>query len=160
MNTTTVTHDGRLLTVERVINASQANVWNAYAVAEIFERWFAPHDWTTTVKNFDFRPGGYCHYTMVHNTQNHRAWSKSVYAAISPIDRIVYTDYFCDETGKPIKDMPVTEVRVFLEAIDNHTTKITSTSTFASEDELEIVLKMGVVAGIKQTFEKLAKVVE
>jgi uncharacterized protein YndB with AHSA1/START domain len=165
MNETTVTQDGTKLIIERVINVPKDKVWDAYTVADVFAKWFAPEGWTTHVKHLDFTLGGYLLYAMKCEDENQKewfgkqTWGKSVYKTISPKDSFTYGDYFCDENGTPTEGMPVTETQVRLEEIDGKT-KITSTTTYESEAGLEQTLAMGMEEGIKQTFNKLATVLE
>ena len=166
MNETKLTQDGAKLTIERVINASKDKVWEAYTVAEVFSKWFAPEGWSARVKHLDFTPGGYLHYAMKCEDENQtewfgkESWGKSVYKTISPKDSFTYTDYFCDADGNPTEGMPVTEVELRLDEIEDGKTKITSISTYGSEEGLKQTLAMGMEEGIKQTFNKLAKVLE
>ncbi len=165
MNETILTHEGKTLTIERVINAPKDKVWDAYTIADVFSKWFAPEGWTTHVKHLEFAPGGYLLYAMKCEDENQKewfgkeSWGKSVYKTISPKDSFSYTDYFCDADGTPMEGMPVTEIQLNFEEIDGKT-KITSVGTYESEAGLEQTLAMGMEEGIKQTFNKLAKVLE
>ncbi len=87
------------------------------------------------------------------------SWNKSEFSSITPKDTFTYTDSFCDADGNTNENMPSTEITVTLhEAVDS--TKITSVSIFSSEAGLQQALAMGMEEGIKQTFNKLARIVE
>lgn len=164
MNETILTHEGTKLTIERVINASKDKVWEAYASADIFAQWYSTDGWTTTVKHFDFTAGGYTLFAMKCEDESQEmfgqvSWNKSVYSSVTPKDTFTYTDSFSDENGNAQDGMPSTEVTVTLEATGD-ATKITSVSIFGSEAGLEQALAMGMEAGIKQTFNKLATTIE
>lgn len=161
MNETTLTHEGKKLTIERIINAPKDTVWEAYASADIFAQWFSTDGWTTSVKHFDFTPGGYTLFVMECEDKNQemfgqKSWSKSEFSSVTPKDTFTYRDSFCDENGTVAEGMPSTEITVTLETVGSGT-KITSVSTFDSEASLEQVLAMGVEEGITQTYNKLAK---
>ena len=165
MNETILTQDGAKLTIERVINAPKDRVWDAYTAAELFVRWFSPEGWSTRVKHFDFTSGGYVLYGMKCEDQNQgewfgkESWGKTEYITVTPKSSFTYKDYFTDENGTPAEGMPVAEIQITLEEIDSKT-KITSTSMYESEEGLRQTLAMGMEEGIKQTFNKLAKVLE
>lgn len=164
MNETILTHEGTKLTLERVINAPKDNVWEAYANPDIFAKWFSTDGWTTRVEHFDFTAGGYTLFVMKCEDENlemfgQESWNKSEYTSVTPKDTFTYIDSFSDKNGNSNESMPSTEITVTLEEMGN-TTKITSVSTFASEAGLQQVLAMGVEEGIKQTFNKLANLLE
>jgi uncharacterized protein YndB with AHSA1/START domain len=165
MNETILTHQGTKLTIERTINAPKDKVWEAYASADVFAQWFSTDGWTTRVKHFDFTAGGYVLFAMKCEDESQKdwygqeSWNKSVYSVVTPKDAFIYKDYFCDENGNPTEGMPATEIEVNLQEIDGKTT-ITSISTYDSEASLEQALAMGMEQGIKQTFNKLANVIE
>jgi len=164
MNETIITHSGATLTLERVINAPKDKVWEAYASADLFAKWFSTDGWETRVKHFDFTSGGYTLFAMkcVDESQEmfgQESWNKSEYSSVNPKDNFTYLDSFSDEEGNPVEGMPSTDITVTLEEIDD-TTKITSISTFGSEDSLKQALAMGMEEGIKQTFNKLASIIE
>lgn len=164
MNETTLTHNGTMLTIERVINASKDKVWEAYADPEVFAKWFSTDGWTTYVKHFDFTAGGYTLFAMKCEDESqemfgHESWNKSEYSSITPKDTFTYKDSFSDENGNSNENMPSTEIIVTLKEVGD-ATQITSVSTFESEEGLQQALAMGMEEGIKQTFDKLATVLE
>jgi len=164
MNETILTHNGSTVTLERVINAPKDNVWEAYASADIFEKWFSTDGWTTSVKHFDFTAGGYILFVMKCEDKNQEmfgqeSWNKFEYKSITPKDTFTYIDSFSDKDGNAVPGMPSTEVTVSLEEHGN-ATKIASVSVFGSEEGLQQALAMGMEEGIKQTFNKLAEVIE
>ncbi len=164
MNETILTHQGTKLTIERVINASKDRVWEAYADADIFAKWYSTDGWTTRVKHFDFTAGGYTLFAMKCEDKNQEmfgqeSWNKSEFVSVTPKDTFTYKDSFCDEAGDPMQGMPSTDITVNLEQVGD-ATKITSVSIFKSEEGLKQALAMGMEEGIKQTFNKLASVIE
>ena len=164
MNETTITQDGNKLIVERIFNASKDTVWDAYANADIFATWYSTDGWTTRVEHFDFTPGGYTLFAIKCEDESQEmygqdSWSKSEFETVQPKDSFTYKDSFSDKDGNVNETMPSTKVTVTLEAIGDKT-KLTSISTFDSEAGLQQVLAMGVEEGIKQTFNKLANVID
>ncbi|MET1033337.1 MAG: SRPBCC domain-containing protein [Candidatus Saccharimonadales bacterium] len=165
MNETTLTHEGAKLTIERVINAPKDKVWDAYTTADLFVKWFSPQGWSAHTKHFDVSTDGYVLYAMKCEDETQtdwfgkETWGKSVYSSVTPKDTFTYRDFFCDEEGNPTGGMPVSETRISFTETDGKT-KITSVSTYESEAAVEQVLAMGMEEGIKQTFDKLALVLE
>lgn len=165
MSETKVTKEGRTLTIVRVIKAPKDKVWQAYTDADIFAKWWGPNGWETTVKHMDFIPGGYLLYGMkcVDKDQGEwygqTSWGKAGYDIIDPKDSFTYTDYFSDEDGKINQSLPATKVEMKFEEQGGQT-KLTSISTFSSEEDLNKVLEMGMEEGIKQTIDRLADLLE
>ncbi len=164
MNETVLTHEGTKLTIERVINAPKDKVWEAYADADVFAKWYSTDGWTTRVKHFDFSAGGYTLFAMKCEDESQEmfgqeSWNKSEFSTVIPKDVFTYKDSFSDEDGNLNENMPSTEVTVTLEETGD-ATKITSVSIFGSEAGLQQALAMGMEEGVKQTFNKLANVVE
>ena len=165
MNETTVTQNGKILTIERVINAPKDKVWEAYTTPEIFEKWWGPEGWTTRVPHLDLTQGGYLLYCMKCEDPNQtdwygqESWGKGVYESVTPKDGFVYTDYFCDQNGTPTEGMPVAKIAISFVEHDGKTT-ITSKGEYESEAALKQVLEMGMEEGIKQTVERLARYLE
>ncbi len=165
MNETTVTNNGKVLTLERIIDAPKDKVWEAWTTAEQFAKWWGPRGWKTTVKQFDFTPNGSLLYGMKCEDENQKewfgqeSWGKSVYATISPRDSFSYVDYFCDSDGNVTEGMPVANVVIEFTEVESGT-KIYSISTFESEQELNQILEMGMEQGIKETWDRLTELVE
>lgn len=165
MNQATLTKNGNVLVLERIINASKERVWEAHTVSEVFSQWWGPEGWKTTVVHFDFARGGYLFYGMTCEDQNQgewfgkTSWGKMVYEAIAPDEGFTYIDYFCDENGKVIEGMPAPRITLSFDALDDKT-KLTSVATYDSEDALQQVLEMGMEEGIKQSLDRLERVLQ
>lgn len=165
MSKTIVTKSSNVLTLERTLEASKDKVWEAWTVPEIFAKWWGPEGWSTTVKHFDFTPGGYLLYGMKCEDKNQgewfgqESWGKSVYETITPKDSFTYTDYFCDENGTITEGMPAAKVTMNFEEVDGQT-KMSSVVTYETEAELQQVLEMGMEDGIKQTHDRLARLLQ
>jgi len=143
------------ITFERVFNAPREKVFKAFTDPEIIAQWWGPRGWTTTVKTMEVKPGGVWHYGM-RDTQGQEAWGKSVYKEIVKPERIVYIDTFTDEAGTHNPNMP--ELHVELEFIDEDgKTKVVSRTTFATAEQLQQVVDMGMEQGFKETWDRLAE---
>jgi uncharacterized protein YndB with AHSA1/START domain len=143
-----------VLTVERVFDAPRELVFKAWTEADRLARWFGPQGWTLPVCTVDLRPGGVWQYCM-RGPNGEESWGRAVYREIVPPQRLVYVDAFTDAQGNVIESMP--QLRVTTEFVDQDgKTKLTSRSDFASADDLNAVLAMGVVQGMGETWDRLA----
>lgn len=160
-----VIKEGNVLTIERIIDASKDKVWEAWTTPDIFSEWWGPKGWKTTVKEFDFKEGGQILYEMKCEDETQEewygktSWSKAVYKTIQPEDAFTYTDYFSDEEGNAIEGMPVINVEMAFEEVDGKT-KMTDVSTYESEAALAQVLEMGMEQGVKETWDRLERLLQ
>jgi uncharacterized protein YndB with AHSA1/START domain len=143
----------RKLIVERVFDAPRELVWKAWTEPEHMARWWGPRGWTTTNERMDVRPGGVWHYCM-RGPEGAESWGKSVYREIVEPERLVYYDVFSDSDGNTVEGMP--GMLITLELADlGDKTKLTSRAEFATVEQLEAVLAMGVVKGLSETWDRM-----
>ncbi len=148
----------RKLIVERVIDAPRELVWRAWTVPEQIARWWGPRGWTTTNYAMDVRPGGVWHYCM-RGAGGEESWGKAVYREIVEPERLVYYDVFSDAGGNTVEGMP--GMLITLELADlGGKTKLTSYAEFATVEQLESILAMGVVQGLSETWDRMAEHLE
>ncbi|MEP7294482.1 MAG: alpha/beta fold hydrolase [Chloroflexota bacterium] len=91
----------RELVITRNFNAPRPLVWQAWTEPEMLTRWWGPQYFSAPVCKVDFREGGVYHFCM-RSPDGQDFWSTGTYQEITPMDRIVYTDYFADAAGKII----------------------------------------------------------
>lgn len=155
----------RTLTVERVFDAPRERVWQAWADPEKLAKWFGPRGWETTIKEFEFKPGGIWHYCMTCLDPDQgeyfeqESWGKATYLEIDEPNSFVYRDQFADAAGKPTPGMPTTIVTMSFEPVegDPGKTRIVSTTVFESDEAYQQVIDMGVIEGLTQTWDRLAE---
>lgn len=145
-----VKSEGKTLEFTRKFNAPRELVWLAYSDAEHLKRWWGPRGWTTDPCTVDFRPGGVWHYCM--KGEGMESWGKAVYQEIAAPERLVYLDAFSDADANSFP--PEMLIRLDFEA-HGDTTVLRSSSTFATEEDLQTVLNMGVIEGVGQTMDRL-----
>lgn len=162
MNELKVTKDleNKTLTLTRDFDGPIDKVWQAFADKETFEKWWGPEGWETTTTEFDFTPGGRVHYGMkcVDEDQGEwfgqSSWGMMLIDSVDAPNRFTYRDYFSDESGTLNQDMPTISVtNQFVE--ENGRTKFTSVSQAESADQIEELLKMGMVEGFTSQLSKL-----
>jgi len=162
MHKTNVSKDleNKTLTIERVFDAPKEQVWKAYTNKEMFEKWWGPEGWETTVKEFNFTPGGRVHYGMKCVDENQGEWFGQTSWGLMEIKSVdapssfSYMDYFSDEAGTINAELPaLTITNEFVE--DDGKTKFVSTSQADSAEQIEQLVKMGMLEGFDSQMNKL-----
>ncbi|MCK9208388.1 MAG: ATPase [Bacteroidetes bacterium GWA2_40_14] len=148
-----VNKDNNTLTIRREFAAERQLVWDCYTKQELLDQWFAPKPFGTKTKSMDFRDGGHWHYAMIDQDGNHY-WGYTEYNNINPIDSYETLDAFCNEKGEIDKDLPRAKWQVTFS--DKGKNSVVETIVFyASLNDLETVINMGMQDGMTSTLEKL-----
>lgn len=165
MEKTKVTKDleNKKLIIERIFNAPKDQVWKAYSDKEWFEKWWGPEGWETKTKEFSFVPGGRVHYDMKCVDPNQgdwfgkSSWGMMVIESVDAPNSFSYIDYFSDESGTLNQDMPALKVtNEFIE--EDGKTKFVSTIHADSAEQIEELVKMGMLEGFDSQMNKLDKI--
>ena len=165
MSDTKTTQQGSVLRIERTIKAPRHNVWQAWTNKELFEKWWGPNGWNTTIKHIDFREGGSLHYGMKCEDESQgewfgkTSWGKFVYETIDAENEFSYIDYFCDVQGIVDENMPATKALMKFEEVAAGT-KIISICDMGSEEALKQLVDMGMIEGLTQTWDRLETLCE
>lgn len=166
MNQTNVTKDNenKTLIIERAFDAPRERVWEVWSNSEMLATWWGPRGWETTIKEFEFKPGGVWHYCMkcVDKDQGEfygqESWGKGVFESVDAPNQFTYKDYFSDAEGNLSEEMPaMTVTNQFIEQDDK--TKLVSRSVFETTEGYEKVIAMGVEQGFKETLDRLEEYV-
>lgn len=152
--------ENKKLVLEWEVAAPREKVWKAYADKEMFEKWWGPEGWETTAKEFNLAPGGRIHYDMKCVDENQgewfgqSSWGMMVIDTVDAPDRFTYTDYFSDENGTLNQEMPALKItNEFIE--EDGKTKIVSTSLADSAEQIEQLIKMGMIEGFTSQLNRL-----
>lgn len=164
MDKTKVTKDleNKTLTIERVFDAPKEKLWKAYADQATFEKWWGPEGWETTTKEFDFRPGGKIHYGMKCVDENQGEWFGQESWGLMEIESVDEPttfrakDHFSDTEGKLNDEMPTQIFEVELQDEDGKT-RLVSRSITETVEQLEELVKMGMVEGFNSQMNKLER---
>lgn len=162
MDKTTVTKDleNKTLIIERIFDAPVDRLWRAYADKDWFEKWWGPEGWETTAKEFSFTPGGRIHYGMkcVDKNQSEwfgqESWGLMEIESIDELHSFSAKDYFSDADGTINQEMPAQRFVVELVEEDGKTRLVTRSISETTE-QLEQLVKMGMVEGFSSQLEKL-----
>ncbi len=156
--------ENKKLVVEFVANGPKDKVWKAYADKEWFEKWWGPEGWETTVKEFNLTPGGRVHYGMKCVDENQGEWFGQVSWGLMEIQSVeegksfTYVDYFSDEDANLNQELPaLTITNEFIE--EDGKTRIISTSYANSAEQIEELIKMGMIEGFSSQLNKLDQLV-
>jgi uncharacterized protein YndB with AHSA1/START domain len=129
-------------------DAPPDRVWELWADPWKLERWWGPPSYPATVQEHDLSPGGGVTYFMTGpDGQRHHGWWQ-----VSSVDAprsLEFADGFADEHGIPTTDMPATIVRMRLTEHDGGT-RMELRSDFASKEEMEQLMTMGMDEGLRQ----------
>jgi len=145
--------DGLEFVAIRVFEAPMALTFRAWSSCEHVRQWWGPDGWTLPVCEMDFRPGGTWFYGM-HGPNGEDGYGLATYGRIVEPSLIVFTDAFAEADRTVNTDMPMTTITVqFTES--NGRTTLTNRARYASADDIEKVLEMGMVEGLTQTWDRL-----
>jgi uncharacterized protein YndB with AHSA1/START domain len=154
--TTTQDPERLTLTVVAELAAPPARVWQVWADPRQLERWWGPPTWPATVEEHDFAPGGRSTYFMTGpDGEKARGWWR--FTALDEPRSLEFEDGFSDEAGEPNPAMPVIQGRVDFEEIAQGT-RMTITSSFASAEQMEQLVRMGISEGMAQAMSQLDEI--
>ncbi|ROR72808.1 SRPBCC family protein [Bogoriella caseilytica] len=122
-------------------------LWDAYADPRQLEKFWGPPEWPATFTRHDLYPGGRSHYYMTGPDGEHAGgyWE---FTAVEEGRSFETIDGFADEDGAPKTDMPTTRtVYEFSETPGG--SRLTTTASFNSLEELEQLVAMGMEEGTK-----------
>lgn len=90
------------ITITHSFNAPRVHVFKALTESEHLKNWWGPKGWTFEVSKADFRPDGVFHYSQ-RPPEGNVMWVKFVYSEMIAPEKIVYTSFFSDEEGNPVR---------------------------------------------------------
>ncbi|WP_229321265.1 SRPBCC family protein [Larkinella knui] len=146
------------ITIEREFAAECSLVWEAWTRAEILDRWWAPKPWKSETKRMKFEVGGFRHYAMCGpNGEKH--WGLTDYKSITYHRDFTGIDYFSDEEANKNESLPVAGFQVRFLAATN-LTQVTYTARYSDLVQLENVVKMGAIEGMKSALNELDRLIK
>lgn len=149
MPVTSVTKDPEALTLTVVADfpAPVARLWNAYVDPRQLERFWGPPTYPARFTRHDVAVGGRSEYAMTGPEGDvHRGYWE--WLAVEPTRSFEVLDGFAGADGRPASDMPVTRM-VFAFERTERGSRVTTVSHFATSDDLERLLTMGVEEGLR-----------
>jgi uncharacterized protein YndB with AHSA1/START domain len=144
----------REITMTRRFAAPAAMVFEAWTNPALLRRWLlGPPGWTMPVCEVDFRVGGAYRYEW-RNEQGQAMGVGGVYREIEPPHRFVATERF-DEAWYPGESL----ITITFAEKDGET-EMTTTMRYESTAARDGVLKSPMEGGVKQSYDRLAAIVE
>jgi uncharacterized protein YndB with AHSA1/START domain len=141
------------LTFVAEFDASVERVWQVWQDPRQLERWWGPPMWPATFSQHDFTVGGWSRYHMTGpaGEKSHGWWTIT---AIDPPHRLEFDDGFADQDGEPLSTMDAMHAVITLEPTATGT-RMTTVTRFASADQMEEHVAMGVEEGTRQAMNQL-----
>jgi uncharacterized protein YndB with AHSA1/START domain len=148
---TTITSEKDLealtMTMRATFDAGVPRVWQIWEDPRQLERWWGPPEWPATFVTHALEPGAMSHYYMTgpDGEKGHGWWK------ITDVDsphHLGLDDGFADDEGNPTGELGAAHITVTLEP-QGEQTRMTLLNTFASLEQLEQMLQMGMEEGMK-----------
>lgn len=156
--------ENKKFTVVRTFDAPKSKVWRAYSDKGWFAKWWGPEGWQTTLKDFNFAPGGRVHYCMKCVDPNQgeffgqESWGIMDFTEVNEADYgFTYKDYFADAEGNIQDGMPAITMYVDLVEEDERKTKVVVRCQAESAEDIEKLIAMGMVEGYSSSTNKLER---
>jgi uncharacterized protein YndB with AHSA1/START domain len=147
MPVTSVTKDLDALTMTVVADFAVPvqRLWDAYADPRQLSRFWGPPQYPMTFNRHDLFPGGTSAYTMSgpEGETVHGYWE---FLNVTHGESFEVIDGFALEDGRPNRDLPTCRMEFHFESTDTGS-RLVTTSHFASLDEFEKLLGMGMEEG-------------
>lgn len=144
--------------VKREFAAPLNNVWAAWTEPELLDQWWAPKPWKAHTKSMAFKEGGIWLYSMT-GPEGEEHWVRADYKSIQLLQGWTATDSFCDSEGNINTELPQNNWKTSFTEGDSLTTVVIET-TFASLEDLEKIIEMGMIEGLTMAMETLDEVLK
>lgn len=139
--------DSLTMTLVATFDADVARVWQVWEDPRKLERWWGPPQWPATFVKHTLEPGASSHYYMTgpDGEKMHGWWTITSVEAPHSLE---LDDGFADDDGNPTGELGATHMAVALKA-EAEQTRMTLLSTFASLEQLQAMLDMGMEEGLR-----------
>lgn len=144
---------GKTLTIRREFAAPRPLVWECYTQSDRLDQWFAPKPLKVRTKSFDFSEGGHWHFAMI-DADGSEYWNRVDYETIAPSQRYTALDGFSDADGNVSPDLPRSHQTLTFSDHGEHTI-VETVVVYASAEDVQKVIDMGVEQGLASTLERL-----
>ena len=135
-----------------VFDAPRELVFKAYTDPQMITEWWGPRNLTTIVEELDLRPGGA--WRFIHRDQDGNEYAfRGEFLEIDPPNRLVQTFEWEGMPGHISTDDAVFEDL-------GGQTRVTSTSTFASQEDRDGMLESGMEDGLMDSLLRLDELFE
>lgn len=141
--------DALTMTITAELEASPERVWQLWADPRQLERWWGPPTYPATFTVYDLREGAHVEYHMTgpEGDQPRGYWD---IVEVDEPKSIVFRDGFANDDGTPNTDLPEGTARVTIEDLGNGRSRMSIESIFASAQNMDQVLAMGMEEGMTE----------
>lgn len=149
--------DAATMTVTADFAVPLASLWDAYADPRLIEKFWGPPGWPATFVRHDVAVGGRSHYTMrgPEGEESSGYWEFLTVAA--PHSFEVVDGFATGEDGTPNTEMPHMRMVFDFTEIDGGS-RLVTTTTFGSREELEQLIGMGMEEGMSSAMGQIDQV--
>lgn len=149
MPVTSVTRDPETLTMTVVADfaADLQRLWQVYVDPRQLERFWGPPEYPSTFTRHDAAPGGRSTYRMTGpNGESHGGYWEWI--SVDPLKSFEVRDGFASPDGERNDQMPSMRMHFVFEETGTGS-RVTTTTYFASLEELEQLVEMGMEEGLR-----------
>lgn len=161
MPVTSVLKDPQALTMTVIADftVSRERLWEAYADPRQLEKFWGPVDWPATFTRHDMFAGGKSHFFMTGPEGERSPSGVWEFLGVDPGHSFEVRDAFADDDGDENTDLPSMQMTFQFESTDTGSRLITTT-TFGSAEQLEQLLGMGMEKGMTSAMSQIDAVVQ
>ena len=136
------------------LDAPVERVWELWADPRQLERWWGPPACPATVVDHDLTPGGRVTYFMsLPDGAQAKGWWNVL--RVDEHRLLEFEDGFADDAWNPNPDLPVTSGSVTFVALDGGRTRMLIETRFASIDDMDRLVAMGMEQGITESLAQM-----
>ena len=145
------------MTIVAEFEASPERVWELWADARQFERWWGPPGLPATVTRHELWPGGRVEYHMT-GPEGVQVWAYLEVVATEPPNLLTLRDAYLADDGALGADQPPNELRVTIEAFGAGITRMSVETIFPSREQMDQFLEMGMAEGFAASVSQIDSV--
>jgi uncharacterized protein YndB with AHSA1/START domain len=149
--------ENNTIIVKREFNSGISDVWDAFTIPELLDKWWAPKPYQSKTKLMNFVEGGQRLYAMVGQTGEEH-WSLTKYEIVNPKKIYSGFDYFCDKDGNITFDLPQSKWETKFTSIESDKSLVEIKTTYNDLTQLETIIRMGFKEGLTKTLEQLNEI--
>lgn len=145
--------DNHALVITAEFPVSVERLWQVWADPRQLETWWGPEGYPATVTEHDLTPGGVVKYHMTSPEGELFPGGWEISSVDAPRG-FTATDFFADADGNKVETAPVSTMTVELSETADGARMVTR-SQYATAEELQTVLDMGMEEGSKSAANQL-----
>lgn len=152
------TQTQNVLTLAKQYAVPKQTLFDMFTSADNLGKWWGPSQWPATFISFDFKPGGSLHYYMQSVDSGEKMYGKAVIQEVHEPNVLSFEDSFTDADGIVSTEAPK-GIITFRFVEENSITTLTMTGRYDTVEAADIIIKMGMVDGMRETWNQLERLV-